>query len=229
MPDNLDDLEHHTHTRLNRHLSDARTEAERHAPTPAAQEQRTSRIMGRLRAARAAITDTATRAIHTAVPLGSRDAAGEAPPPPGQTRTIPADSDIYNLTNDINLRQDVTFVITNTGMRLETRPPRPDRPGDALNLVNQAHNRLWRVTTTGIHRGYNRGRAWYARLYGYDLRWFSREDERVCPDCGPLHDTVIGSRERFQAEPDWELFDGQPPLHYQCRCYTEVVRRNLLG
>lgn len=225
----LDALEHDTHTQLGRHLNGARDEAQRHAPTPAATEQRAGRIMGRLRAARAAITETATRAAHAAVGLGARDASGEAPPPSGQTRTIPADGDIYNLTRNMDLRQDITFVITNSGMRIETRATQPSRPGQALDLVNQVHNRLWRITNTNIHRSYNTGRRWYAQLYGYDLRWFAQEDERVCPRCGPLHDTVIGSRERFQAEPDWDAFDGQPPLHYNCRCYTEVIRRGLFG
>ncbi len=42
--------------------------------------------------------------------------------------------------------------------------------------------------------------------------WRTREDERVCPECGPL---------------DGRWFEAgsgpQPPLHSHCRCWREVV------
>jgi hypothetical protein len=38
-------------------------------------------------------------------------------------------------------------------------------------------------------------------------RWQTREDERVCPECGPLDGLV------------WEEHAGpSPPLHNHCRC-----------
>jgi hypothetical protein len=38
-------------------------------------------------------------------------------------------------------------------------------------------------------------------------RWQTAEDERVCPECGPLDGLV------------WEEGDGpSPPLHGNCRC-----------
>lgn len=38
-------------------------------------------------------------------------------------------------------------------------------------------------------------------------RWFTVEDERVCPECGPLDGEV------------WPEGDGpSPPLHVNCRC-----------
>ena len=38
-------------------------------------------------------------------------------------------------------------------------------------------------------------------------RWLTEEDERVCPECGPLDGTV------------WEDGGGpSPPLHVGCRC-----------
>ncbi len=38
-------------------------------------------------------------------------------------------------------------------------------------------------------------------------RWATREDERVCPECGPIDDLV------------WPEDAGpSPPLHVNCRC-----------
>ncbi len=51
-------------------------------------------------------------------------------------------------------------------------------------------------------------------------RWQTVEDERVCPECGPL-DSIV-----------WEETDGPfPPLHVNCRCsrvyaFTEWRRRD---
>lgn len=44
-------------------------------------------------------------------------------------------------------------------------------------------------------------------------RWQTAADERVCPECGPLHGMV------------WEAEQGgpQPPLHVNCRCQRVVA------
>lgn len=43
-------------------------------------------------------------------------------------------------------------------------------------------------------------------------RWQTATDERVCPECGPLHDLA------------WPEDDGpQPPLHVNCRCWREAA------
>ena len=43
-------------------------------------------------------------------------------------------------------------------------------------------------------------------------RWATREDERVCPECGPLDGLV------------WETGDGPaPPLHVNCRCTRQAA------
>lgn len=224
----LDALENTTRALIDQHLGGARDEASREARTGPEVLRRNTRLRDRLRQARAAIIDTALDAVRRAVPLGARDAAVEAPPPEGaQTRIVPADADVHDLTADIDLRQDVRFIISSTGLRVETSPPRTT--ADAVAVVDQAANRVWNVTTTGINRAYNRGRGWYAALFAYDLRWYTRADERVCPVCRPRNGLVVASRERFQAEPDWDAFDGRPPIHFRCRCYTEVVRRPFLG
>jgi hypothetical protein len=43
-------------------------------------------------------------------------------------------------------------------------------------------------------------------------RWETAEDERVCPECGPLDGK------------DWPAHEGpQPPLHNLCRCARVVA------
>jgi SPP1 gp7 family putative phage head morphogenesis protein len=43
-------------------------------------------------------------------------------------------------------------------------------------------------------------------------RWRTAEDERVCPECGPLDGLA------------WPADDGpQPPLHRNCRCTREFA------
>jgi F like protein len=43
-------------------------------------------------------------------------------------------------------------------------------------------------------------------------RWKTAEDERVCPECGPLDGKA------------WPASDGpEPPLHNHCRCIREVA------
>jgi hypothetical protein len=44
--------------------------------------------------------------------------------------------------------------------------------------------------------------------------WFTMHDERVCPECGPLHGR------QFQRG-----IGPQPPLHSGCRCFRREVRR----
>jgi len=226
----LDALETETRTLIDRHLDDARDVAATTVASPVEATRRNSRLMDRLRQARAAIIDTAMGAVRRAVPLGARDAAREAPPPAGtEVRYVPDDVDVHRATGDIDLRNDVSFIISSQGLRVEINPPGRRRE-EALEVVEQTLARIHNVTTTGIHRAYNRGRQWYAALFAYDLKWFTRVDERTCPRCRPMHGRVIASKERFSLrEPDWEGFDGLPPLHFRCRCYTEVVRRRLFG
>ena len=43
-------------------------------------------------------------------------------------------------------------------------------------------------------------------------RWRTAEDERVCPECGPLDGIA------------WPIDEGpQPPLHNHCRCVRETA------
>src|SRR5690606_12612382 len=79
-----------TRTLIDRHLDDARDVAATTVASPVEVTRRNSRLMDRLRQARAAIIDTAMGAVRRAVPLGARDAAREAPPPAGtEVRYVP--------------------------------------------------------------------------------------------------------------------------------------------
>src|SRR5690606_16341632 len=155
---------------------------------------------------------------------------------------VPDGVDVHRATDGIDLRNDVSVSISSQGLRVEiNRPGR--RREEALEAVEQTLARIHNVTTTGVRRASDRGRQWhgapvaydldghgYAGLFDHDLRWFTRVDERTCLRCRPMHGRVIASKERFSLrEPDWEGFDGLPPLHFRCRCYTEVVRRRLFG
>lgn len=64
------------------------------------------------------------------------------------------------------------------------------------------------------------------------IRWYTAEDERVCPYCGPLHSKTIGINEVFYKKGDViQAEDGAtlalnyrsidvPPLHSNCRCFV---------
>ncbi|HEY8343408.1 MAG TPA: hypothetical protein VIK75_10530, partial [Calditerricola sp.] len=66
----LDALETETRTLIDRHLDDARDVAATTVASPVEVTRRNSRLVDRLRQARAAIIDTAMGAVRRAVPLG---------------------------------------------------------------------------------------------------------------------------------------------------------------
>src|SRR5690606_25822860 len=112
-PPELDSLESETGTLVAHHLGDARDVAATTVASPVEVTRRNSRLVDRLRQARAAIIDTAMGAVRRAVPLGARDAAREAPPPAGtEVRYVPDDVDVHRVTGDIDLRNDVSFIIS---------------------------------------------------------------------------------------------------------------------
>ncbi|WP_017602198.1 phage minor head protein [Nocardiopsis lucentensis] len=230
----LDQLETRTRAAIDRHLRPARREAERRATTPTDITRRNQRVIQRLRQARAALTDTANQAVHDAVRIGVNDAQQEAPPPGeddprhgrGGFNPHVEDHTVHDLTSDMDLRQDVRFIITAQGTRIETGPPEPN----IVQRVAQTAERLWNTITTRITDAFNRGRRWYAQLFAYELKWFTRADERVCPICRPLNGKVIASGRGFSSDTaDWQGIGGQPPAHWRCRCYTQVIQTGPLG
>lgn len=62
------------------------------------------------------------------------------------------------------------------------------------------------------------------------VRWYTAQDERTCPFCGPLHGKIVGINEVFFNKDDELEVDGRklkldyraidvPPLHTNCRCF----------
>ena len=73
------------------------------------------------------------------------------------------------------------------------------------------------------------------------VRWYTAEDEGVCPYCGPMHGRVIGVSETFfergeeaQEEGvspltlDYRAIDV-PPLHTNCRCFIRPEQIEVAG
>lgn len=67
-------------------------------------------------------------------------------------------------------------------------------------------------TTVATSAGGERGVSDTVGLQEFDL-WFTENDGRVCPTCGPLH---AAKRSQWQAE-----FPAGPPAHPNCRCRIE--------
>lgn len=68
------------------------------------------------------------------------------------------------------------------------------------------------------------------------IRWYTAEDERVCPWCLPQNGKIVGINENFYKKGDTVVgSDGQvltlnyrsidvPPLHTNCRCFVRAER-----
>lgn len=62
----------------------------------------------------------------------------------------------------------------------------------------------------------------YTQAYGIvALRWNTVRDEMVCPICAPLNGKVVLLDEEFPVE---EGYNGMPPAHTFCRCFTSPSR-----
>lgn len=68
--------------------------------------------------------------------------------------------------------------------------------------------------------------AWKESKVVTSTTWYTALDERVCPECGPMHGTEVSTGEEFLSTADLEKmnitpYNGgvtAPPLHPQCRC-----------
>ncbi len=99
------------------------------------------------------------------------------------------------------------------------------------DVANQALTRVRRraetIAETELAYAYNFG-GWHAvkdaddeGAFGDDVpvkRWWTQLDERVCPFCGPLHDTLIGMDETFPGKTQIVPNTQAPPAHPRCRC-----------
>lgn len=72
------------------------------------------------------------------------------------------------------------------------------------------------IAVTETTRAASAAEAAYADLLRQDglalqLRWQTNNDDRVCPICGPRHDTVQG-----------DGWTDPPPAHKRCRCWVNA-------
>lgn len=54
-------------------------------------------------------------------------------------------------------------------------------------------------------------------------KWFTANDELVCPDCGPLDGTTVGLEGDGFTTEDGGIGVQEPPLHVNCRCWLGPV------
>lgn len=88
-------------------------------------------------------------------------------------------------------------------------------------------DRAKRIAVTEVTRVYAEGntKAWQATGMVQARKWQTARDERVCPICGPLHNTIADLGMPFYA--DGVPLDN-PPAHPRCRCYIiPVVSREV--
>jgi hypothetical protein len=128
----------------------------------------------------------------------------------------------YDLIQDLTatsrdaLRDVISAFVETPGMTL----------GDVIERLPFDEQRAALIATTEITRAYATGQAeaGAALKEQYpDVRvvktWFTNNDDRVCPICGPLNGEEVDEDEEFAGE-----FDG-PPGHPGCRCWVSYRTR----
>lgn len=73
------------------------------------------------------------------------------------------------------------------------------------------------IASTEVTRAFNQGYVESLREAGIERKqWWTRQDERVCPICRPLHGTIKALDEMFETSNG--LLVLAPPAHPRCRC-----------
>ena len=101
--------------------------------------------------------------------------------------------------------------------------------GDVVKLLAPTfgQDRAWRIAVTEVTRAFAESNNIYARelraLYPnftIERRWFTNNDDRVCPICGALDGKIVDERTDWNAS---GLFVTSPPAHVNCRCWIGVT------
>ena len=81
------------------------------------------------------------------------------------------------------------------------------------------------IATTEVTRMYAEGNlaAWDATGVVGGSVWRTANDEKVCPVCGPLHNTTAGLYENGFTTEDGGIGLTGPPAHPRCRCWLQPV------
>ena len=101
--------------------------------------------------------------------------------------------------------------------------------GNVVDLLPFDESRSLMIATTEITRAY----ATAAQMAGEDLakefpgvrvikQWWTNNDDRVCPICGPLHGAVVDVDESFDSIIG---LISLPPAHVFCRCWMNTTTR----
>lgn len=108
---------------------------------------------------------------------------------------------------------------------LETFVSKPGATiGDAVAVLQPVFgtDRAWRIATTETTRIYAEANQIFARELASQYpefqvvkRYYTNNDDRVCPICGPLDGKEAEYNDQFEI-PD-------PPLHPNCRCWTSIT------
>jgi len=76
------------------------------------------------------------------------------------------------------------------------------------------------VAVTEVTRAYTEGNiaSWKESKVVDGQRWMTAEDDRVCPECGPMAEAEDSLGGDFGGQ-------GRPPLHINCRCWVQPIVR----
>jgi len=115
---------------------------------------------------------------------------------------------------------DTTRNVVSEAMQTFTQNPEMGR--EALQQMLQpafGQVRAQMIAATETTRAYSEATNEYQQLLSQAgiqtrRRWITREDERVCPACGPLHNLT----EDFWAAE----YPSGPPIHPNCRCELQL-------
>ena len=120
------------------------------------------------------------------------------------------------------------------------------REGAALPVLEArlkpvfGEQRARRVAVTEVTRIYAEGnlKAWQSTGVVTGKRWLTAVDERVCPICGPMHNTIVDFEGNWNFTPEMLANNPQlekalrslgvstfraPPAHVNCRCWLQPV------
>lgn len=108
--------------------------------------------------------------------------------------------------------------------------------GELENLLPFDPQRAQTIATTEVTSAYAHGQDLAGDRLGRDFpdltiwdTWFTNNDDRVCPLCGPLNGKKVKHGEPFAVKANGDLVYA-PPYHVNCRCWkssnTDIRGKN---
>jgi len=104
---------------------------------------------------------------------------------------------------------------------------------DLFDLLEPQFGRVRaeRIAVTEVTRAYSQGQRMARETLKEQFpgvtvvdRWFTNNDDLVCPVCGPLDGEERENGEQFY-QPEDAYQDGYPPRHPNCRCWINTTTR----